>query len=438
MSRCGAIRLFTAFAMLLSGSLATPAVAQDVVLQGGTVIDVRTGTTRRASVLIRNGVIESVSPALAVPEEAAVIDVSGRWVVPGLVEMHTHATGRDVLRRALGLGVTSTLTIYTGMDSIPPALEGASHLPDAPMPRTYLVGGRFRAEDWIPGRPRSPSLYAPATPTDATRYLDVLRAQGVTRIKIWSDDGTVQRETPIENLDDAVVGALVDGARARGMDVYVHALTGRLYRATVAHGPTWIIHPMVTDRLTEEDVAAIKAAGLGWTTVMSIVMWRGDPQRYARLALSDPRLVSSLSAEARDDYRRISQLIDNPNEANAPRIVERVDTYLDNIRRNTHLAVARGLVVAVGSDRPAGYGTHLEIELLRDAGLDAQTILRAATLGGAQALGVDDSFGTIEPRKVADVVVLTSNPLAEVTNLRDVEYVVKGGRVWSAVELRGR
>ena len=387
--------------------------------------------------LVRSGVIESVSPALAIPEGATVIDVSGRWLIPGLVEMHTHTTDRDALRRALGLGVTSTLTIYTGLDSIPPALEGASHLPDVPMPRTYLVGGRFRAEDWIPERPRSPSLYAPATPEDATRYLDVFREQGVTRIKIWNDDGTVQRETPIENLDDAVVAALVDGARARGMDVYVHALTGQLYRTTVAHGPTWVIHPMVTDRLTEDDVATIKAANLGWTTVMSIVMWRGDPQRYARLALSDPRLVSTQSAEARDNYRRISQLVENPNAANAPRIVERVDTYLENIRQNTHLAVESGLVVAVGSDRPAGYGTHLEIELLRDAGLDAATILRAATLGGAQALGVAGRFGAIERRKVADLVVLMSNPLEEITNLRDVEYVVKGGRVWSAEELRG-
>lgn len=97
------------FAMLLSVSLATQAAAQDVVLQGGTVIDVPSGSMRQASVLVRGGLIQAVSPTLDVPEGAVVVDVSGRWVIPGLIEMHTHTTDLETLRGALGLGITSTL-----------------------------------------------------------------------------------------------------------------------------------------------------------------------------------------------------------------------------------------------------------------------------------------------------------------------------------------
>ncbi len=117
-------------------------------------------------------------------------------------------------------------------------------------------------------------------------------------------------------------------------------------------------------------------------------------------------------------------------------MVERYEDYLRVIARNGHLAVAEGVVLSVGSDSQAGVGTHVEVELLRDYGFDALTILRALTLGGAIGLGEADRFGTIEPGRVADLVVLGSDPLREITNVRDVEIVLKGGHVWDAEELR--
>lgn len=420
---------------ILAMAPATPATAQDLVLSGGTVIEVQTGVARVASILIRDGVIDRVSPTLTAPPGATVLDVAGRWIVPGLTEMHTHTTDTTSLRMALALGVTSTLTIYTGDDSIPPRWEAPSHIPSNAAPRMHLVGGRFRVQDMPRGQERPRPMMAPTTPEEVAEHLDAYRAGGVTRIKIWVDDGTVQFENPMPTFNDRILSALVAGARARNMTVFVHALTGELYRRAVAAGPTWIIHPMVTDELTTRDVEALKASGLGWTTVMSIVLWNGDPRRYARMSLADPRLVAAMPPEVVERHRVEASLPENPHLLSRPRIVDRASDYLATIRRNMHLAVESDLTISVGSDRTVGYGTHLEIELLRDAGLDAQTILRASTLGGAEALGVSDAFGSVDPGKVADLVVLSSNPLQEITNLRDVELVLKGGRIWRASEL---
>ena len=416
--------------------MSVPAQAQDILLADGNVVDVRTGISEVASVLVRNGVIQEVTGSPTVPPGVPVVDASGKWVIPGLIELHSHTVDPTALQRALALGVTSALTLYTGLEFLPPGLEDPSHVAGNPSPRIHMVGGRFRVVDSNAARRGSPGrLLAPASPAEAVKYLDMYRAEGVTRVKIWLDDGTVQKETVEPTFEDSVLIALVDGAKARNMDVYYHALTGELYRRALATEPSWLIHPMVTEELAATDIAILKAAGLGWTTVMSIVLWRGDPVAFATMALADPRLIAAMSRSQLERYRLMSASTENPHAAGSPRIAERVYEYLANIGRSTVRLQEEGVTIAVGSDIGAGYGTHLEIELLRDAGLEASAILRAATLGGAEALGIADRFGSIEPGKVADIVVLSSDPLLEITNLRDVDLVLKGGHRWQPAEL---
>lgn len=100
--------------------LPVTALAQDLVLTGGSVIDVRTSAVQVASVQVRDGIIEAVAPTLTPRPGAAMVDARDHWVIPGLVELHTHTTDAATRRRALALGVTSTLTIYTGGEFVPP------------------------------------------------------------------------------------------------------------------------------------------------------------------------------------------------------------------------------------------------------------------------------------------------------------------------------
>lgn len=414
-----------------------PAAAQDLVLANGNVVDVRTGITRVATVLVRDGIIVSVSPTLEAPGGAQIVDATGRWIVPGLVEMHTHSTEPLTLRRALALGVTSALVIYTGDDAERPSLDGPSQVPGVAMPRVYLVVGRFSGEfpgDLVPG---APPFAAPATPAQARAMLDSLRTEGIQRIKIWMDDVTawVGDVEPMPVFGDEVFAALVRGARARGMAVYVHAWTADQYRRAVAFGPTWIIHPMMDEDLTAADVSAMRQAGLGWTATLAQAVGLGDPPRYARMLLADSRLSAVLEDDTRAYYQELGRASTNPAIEQRPRLAARLGAYVATIGRNARFVANRGLTLTVGSDRTIGYGTHLEIELMRDAGLDARTILRAATLGGAEALGVDGQFGAVEPGRVADLLLLASDPLVDILNLRDIAVIIKGGTPWRPVEL---
>jgi imidazolonepropionase-like amidohydrolase len=425
-------RLATQLSLLAGlGAAGTASVsAQAFVLAGGNVIDVRTGVSSVLDVLVSDGVIRRLGPPGSFVHDLEEIDARGMWVVPGLIELHTHTTDSIALRRALGLGVTSTLTIRTPPDE--GSLEALSSLPEVPLPREHTVAGRFTG-----GFPRlDVGRWAPTSRTEAGFYLDELRRMGYGRIKIWMDDFSLQRSETVPVLSDSVFQALLAGATARGMRSYVHALEGPWYRAAIAGGASWVIHPMFPDSLTRADAAALVAQGMGWTTVLSVVLRLGDAREYARLALADPRLVATMSEGVRRSLESTAALRENPGTTARPRMVEKHREYLDVIVQNARRAVSEGVVLSVGSDSQAGFGTHVEIELLRDYGFDAWTILRALTLGGATGLGVASHFGSIELGRVADLVVLGADPLEDITNLRDVHLVVKGGHVWLAEDLR--
>jgi imidazolonepropionase-like amidohydrolase len=100
----------------------------------------------------------------------------------------------------------------------------------------------------------------------------------------------------------------------------------------------------------------------------------------------------------------------------------------ETILRNTVTARQAGVPLAVGSDQPVGVGTHIEMELMAEAGLTPAEVLIAASAGGARVLGLEGEVGTIVVGKRADLVVLRSNPLSDIRNARDVEWTIKGGQ----------
>ena len=100
-----------------------------------------------------------------------------------------------------------------------------------------------------------------------------------------------------------------------------------------------------------------------------------------------------------------------------------------------------GVTLTVGTDAANGWYFHRELELLVEAGIPAAEVLRMATRNGAISLGAISEFGTVEPGKRADLVVLGADPLADIRNTRTVEQVLQGGRLapahsWLPTRLR--
>jgi imidazolonepropionase-like amidohydrolase len=377
---------------------------------------------------------------VSVPTNARVINGDGLWLIPGLIETHTHTTDAAALRAAFALGVTGALVIWTGTGPAPD-IENSSMNADNPIPRVHLVGGRFSAE--FPGRfvPTAPRFAAPKTTLEAESALDALVEAGVRRIKIWQDDGAVWSGPGdlMQTLSPAVFQALASGAKRRGMTVYVHTWQLRYYREALQLPADAGLHPVMDAPLAQSDVDLIKRKRLPWTTTMAQLLFFGDRQGYARRITNDSRLTSGLVAGAVAGLQRDAATTSFPElSALVSAVTQNVSRHLALIRENTRRVVAAGVQLTVGSDRPVGYGTHLEMELMTEGGLPATTVLKAATAGGATLLGVSQDLGTVRPGKLADLVLLGSNPLSDVRNLRDVRFVMKGGHLWSQKDLQSQ
>jgi imidazolonepropionase-like amidohydrolase len=152
--------------------------------------------------------------------------------------------------------------------------------------------------------------------------------------------------------------------------------------------------------------------------------------------VSDARLTAGLSAGAVASLEHDAVTTTFPDlAALVPGVARNASQHLQYIRENTDRVLAAQVPLAVGSDRPVGYGTHVEIALLTEGRRSPATVLKAATLGGAALLDQSADFGTISAGKVADLVLLGSNPLVDVRHLRDVRFVMKGGHLWSPSDL---
>ena len=274
--------------------------APSIIIRSVTLVDVESGTARAGvTVGVRGDRIDVVQPdsQVGIPRAARVIDGSGLWLIPGLVETHTHTTDPVALRRALALGVTSALVIFTG-NGAPPNIERSSMEAGIAVPRLHVVGGRFSAE--FPGRfvPSAPRFSAPRTVMEAQNALDEVAKVGIRRIKIWQDDGVVWAgsEQPMPTLPSDVVEALVSGAKRHGMNVYMHAWQLRYYRQAIDYSPDAILHPVMDAPLAAEDVEGLKPKRLVWMTTMAQLFYFGDRHGYSKRIVSDSRLTAGLPA----------------------------------------------------------------------------------------------------------------------------------------------
>ncbi len=408
-----------------------------MVIRSTSLVDVVTGTVRpRTTIIVRGDQIEDIGSdaALSIPEDAQVVDGSDSWAVPGLIDVHSHTTEPEILRGSLALGVTSALTIYLSEPA--PEIGLWSVAPENPTPSLYIVAGRFSAE--FPGRVVPEAVMrSPRNGEAARAAVAEMEGQGFRSIKIWQDDGTLLlgEDGRMETLTQDVLEALIDQAHSREMRVYVHAWHRRYYRQIVELRPDWLIHPFIDLPAEQADVQLLRDAGIGWTPTITSLLWTADPRAYARRVLSDSRLAEALTSQELGLRQADAEADQNPALLRVPAAARSLDRYLEVLRRNTLTFVENQIPLSVGSDLPPGTGTHIEIELMAEFGIDPPVILKAATLGGAMTLGIEGDVGTLEIGKRADIVLLDSNPLQDVRNLRDVRAVIKGGRVWFPSEL---
>ena len=400
--------------------------------------------------VIRNGHIESVGSVVGfdAPPNTRQVDVGGRYIIPGLIDAHAHVQPW-ALPRYLAWGVTSVRDVHGQLDSILALRDGAS-LNAFRSPRIYTAGAMI---DGVP------ATYADAIAvTDeasARKAVDKLAVAGVDYIKVYT------RITP------ALLGAIVDEARTFKLPVTGHlGLTDAVTAARL--GIHSIEHlsgvPEAASANAEPFFAAHRAGFFqGWTAFEK--SWAGlDSAALAEVARKlvaqkvamVPTLVLHETFSRLDDSSLFASpaLADVPRKQltawNVPDMIQRANwgpadfAAFRASRPKEDLFVrefqAAGGLIAAGTDASnqmliPGESEHQEIALLAHAGLTPSDAILAATRNAAELLGAD-SLGEVVPGRVADLVILGRNPLADITNTRSVEQVMVRGVLLSADSIR--
>jgi imidazolonepropionase-like amidohydrolase len=423
---------------LLLGALASRAAGSQsessIAIRGVTVVDVTGGPSRPDQTLLISGnriIAVGSSRDVRVPKGARIVDAPGKYVIPGLWDLHTHVTnfGRSSLALLIANGVTGIrdmgaihfVQAKAWRDSIArglilgPRMRIASPVVENP---DWLRFARAASEQAGASTEWAQERFGPHTADEVVRFVDSAVALGADHIKV--------RNWPAP----AISQALVRRARERGIPVVGHANLPfpRTGVASFEHSvfPSHTANPAMIDTLFR------LWADSGTVYVPTLVTWSS---REIPLDTLRARLDRTRTPIYR--YVRAAQLEEWRKEYDTRRFESPIDwtAIIAADKRNLKRLKSLGVPILTGTD-PAiptaipGFAMHDELaELVRLADMTPREALAAATIGPARFLHVADSLGTVAPGKVADLVLLDADPLADVGNTRRIHAVVANGRL---------
>jgi len=359
-----------------------------------------------------------------------VVDASGKWIVPGLIDAHVHAESDEDLKTMLRWGVTSVRLMAEDVATARKLAVESSIRTD--IPDVFPAAPIFTAKGgwWDQGEPPDVNVNRiPATPAEAREAVRKAKERRSSEIKLMLDDMAWCRapKPALPRMKADVAEALIFEARKRGMRAIVHAPNLADAREAIADGATALAHG-VLEPLDEKTITEMKSRPVFYIPTMDIFEFLADTRTFVDRVFSDPRSVRGLPDETVSRYRSDAYSAGYreryPNFANVQR---RLPALRENLRR----LVSAGVPVALGTDMWAfpGLGVSIEMDLYARSGITALETIRAATQTAARSLEIAGDRGTLEAGKRADLLVLDADPVADVKNVRAISAVYKAGRL---------
>ncbi len=377
------------------------------VFDGVSVVD-------STDVVVQDGIIVAMEPDAEVPVGATVIEGTGRTLVPGLIDAHTHAFG-PVLRAALMMGVTAELDMFTEPNGAR-ILRAEQARGDANGRADLFSAGVLATAPGGHGTEYGMEIPTLTTPEEADDWVQARVDEGSDYIKIVYDDGSIARE--FATLDLPTVEALIEAAHARDLLAVVHVGREADARAVIEAGADGIVHVFYDQPASDAAVEAIATSGAFVVPTLA-VLESVSGGSGGRDLLEDERLAPYISSNERQTL-----------EVAFPSREEYADVITNGLASIGRLHAA-GVTILAGTDAPNpgtahGASMHRELELLVEAGLSPGEALAAATSTPATKFGLDDR-GRVAVGLRADLVLVTGHPDEDVLASRDIVGVWKAG-----------
>lgn len=431
-----------------------------LLLKNITCIDVVTGTAKPGHVLIREGKIAEITSGKNIPAADRIVDGTGKWLIPGLVDAHIHLfqsggiytrpdvvdltafrpyaeeqkwvreNATDLLRRYLRLGITTVIDVGGPLANY--ALRDKVRNAGA-MPNLFLTGPLISTYQPEAFQIDDPPIIKVSTPEEAVALVQKQLPYKPDFIKIWYI--VLPDQSAASTYD--IVRATIEESHRHNLKVAVHATELSTAKLAMQAGADILVHS-VDDPVDDDFIRQLREKQMVYIPTLIV------HGKYIETFLQKPNLSPEDFRHANPEA--LGSLFD-PGHFPDPHPLTRYQQYAGRLTeslraqenqrlRNLNLIAGKPVTIATGTDA-GNIGTqhassyYQEIAQMKKAGMSNAHILTASTLNGAKAIGKEQQLGSIESGKIADLVVLNADPLADIEAIKNIHYIIKDGHLLS-------
>ncbi|MCM8568011.1 amidohydrolase family protein [Gramella jeungdoensis] len=431
----------------------------DLLITNASIVDIaKDQIYEKRFLAISNNTIQLVENMEEIEEyeSSEVLDAENNFVMPGLWDMHVHFRGGDsliqenkeLLKLFLAYGVTTVRD--AGGDITPAVLDWKKSILEGSLagPHIFTSGTKLDGENpaWEGSIPVTNS-------EEIGKALDSLEKINVDYVKIY--DGSLTAETYYD---------IIDKAEARGLKTTSHVpMSARLLTA-VDHGLDGVEHLYYIAKAGSPLADSLSRAGVGYQMMPQIAESHDEElanEVYTKLAANDVSVTLTLHINKvlanilKDDHSKDSlrnYVGEGIQKTYQKRIqgAKRAKASGSNFKEGLDELFASMVVpmyennvnILAGSDSGAfnsfvysGESLHLELEAMVNSGLTPAQALETSFINGPKFFGLEDSYGSLEKGKIADMIVLEKNPLEEIKNTRSIKFVIKNNKIYTPGDL---
>jgi imidazolonepropionase-like amidohydrolase len=407
-----------------------------LAIVGATLLDgTGSGPVFDSAVVIHNGRIEAVGPrsSVKIPKEADVVDAKGKFLLPGLWDMHAHFEQVEWGPIYLAAGVTTVRDCGNEFEFITAVRDAIAH--------NRGLGPRLLLAGEVDGTsPTAIGVQRVDTPEQARQWTHRLHDAGFQQMKIY------------DSVKLEVLKVIADEAHRLGMTVTGHVPKGLNAFQTIAAGQDQINHiqnvvdimhaPFPENMRNPDRMKALADLNLDSPDARKAVTFLRDHNTVVDPTMAFSERMTATTAKPPASFEpgvtkvapELAQPltdVEPPSEQSqtADKVFQKEIAVVGLLHR-------AGIPIVAGTDQTVpGHSLHREIELYVQAGFTPMEAIRAATIVPARAMNLEKESGTIEQGKRGDVILISGDPLADIHNTRNVEYVITNGTMYHTAEL---
>jgi len=405
-----------------------------------------------ASIIVRQGMIDSVGAKgkLTIPRTAIRVDLSGKTIMPMLIDVHIHIgymkvedlQGKPVIRKEnysrenildqlqrfeyYGVGAVQSLgTDRQGLEIQIRDEQRSGALRDPTLSLLFSAGDGI-----LPSNNGSPNggpsfandvVHEVTNPLQARQYVEEEASKKVDSVKFWIDDRNGTKPT----MRPEIYRAIIEEAHRKGLPVMAHIYYLDDAKAVVKAGVDGIAHPVRDKPIDKEFIELMKERNVFQCSTLSFM----EPLDW----IDDPELQETVGPKVRQAFKAEMGTIKTDNWKALWSLA------LQNEKKESDAGIRIALCGDTGGleGQFPGFTEHRELSALAQAGISPQDVIRDGTQVPANVLGLK-TMGTLAPGKRADFIVLQKNPLENIDNIRNITAIYKAGRAIDRGSLKAK